>query len=99
MSLPSTLKSHWKRLAVLVLLAGVGLLALRHGYGIARWRLYIWLPSYLATADPDAEVHGSEKQLIFLICDHYDRSSLIPGTSSLRHKLNPFAPRRANVFQ
>jgi len=27
MSLPSTLKSHWKRLAVLVLLAGVGLLA------------------------------------------------------------------------
>jgi len=31
MSFPSTLKSHWKRLAVLVLPAGVGLLALRRG--------------------------------------------------------------------
>jgi len=77
---------------VLVLLAGVGLLALRHGYGIARWRLYIWLPAYLSTCDPDPEIPDAEKHIIFLLCDHYEPGSGAKGAQKNEKWLAAFRP-------
>ena len=61
----------------LVVLAGSLWLA-KLGYTVVRYKAYIWLPGYIASAfRPGESVPDSQKHLLFLMVDHYE-----PGKGS-----------------
>ncbi|MCX7424298.1 MAG: hypothetical protein NTW96_01465 [Planctomycetia bacterium] len=66
------LRWSWKRRIVLFALLMVCLFGAYRAYGIFRWKTYIWVPSYLASTNPDTEIPDDQKHLIFIMVDHYE---------------------------
>jgi hypothetical protein len=62
-----------RKLLTVILLFSVLLVALFFGYKIVRWKAYVWLPDYAASAAGREEAPaGSPIHVIFVFVDHYE---------------------------
>jgi len=68
----SPLKWPWKYKVLWACLLVCSLYCAYRAYGIVRWKMYIWLPSYLLADTNVAEVPDSQRHLIFIMVDHFE---------------------------
>jgi hypothetical protein len=69
-------------------------------YRIARWKAYIWIPSYLAASRAEG-VADARKHLIFVLADHYEPGlgeAGVRANEAWLARFQPIAQRHCDAF-
>ncbi len=66
------LKWSWKLKVASIALLLLAMYMAKPIYSVIRWKTYIWIPSYIASTNPDPEIPDDRKHLIFVMVDHYE---------------------------